>query len=251
MTLCCASADVEIPVLHRDSIVVDKSKRLGNGSSGFVVQCTTTATGNPKACAKVRLRGGGEGMPAVCVWGGGDGCGAAFVFAMHCYELPCVQHFCCSSCAQLYHIIEAPQVYGVIPGGPAYRVELARIRREATALACLDHPNLLKLQGAVKDAHGDITVLVSPSCVFPLSLYHLGCSPSPNALLPSLVQILDFADRNLEQYCASRAVGSFPVLDQQASSPMLLLAEICLSVHVLVVRPTPPPLLVSFCSALR
>ena len=51
-------------------------------------------------------------------------------------------------------------VYAVVRGDPGHAHQLALVLREAELFAALDHPNIIKLIGVLRDAHGDVTALV-------------------------------------------------------------------------------------------
>ncbi len=51
-------------------------------------------------------------------------------------------------------------VYGVERGDAAHARVLDAVRREACMLFSLEHPNLVKMVGAVRDDHGDVTMIV-------------------------------------------------------------------------------------------
>jgi hypothetical protein len=130
---------------------------------------------------------------------------------------------------QKFHMIEDSSTYEIVRGDPAYRSEVSKIMREATALARLNHPNVLRLQGVVRDAHHDVTMLVRRrdddhhAPLPPPREWLWGPAPLAHTLLPTscrpldiggllwhasmcapylLLQILDFADKSLEQYCS-------------------------------------------------
>jgi serine/threonine protein kinase len=58
-------------------------------------------------------------------------------------------------------VVDDPDnVYRMTRGDPGHVYQLDLVRKEAELFGTLHHPNVLKLLGVVRDAHGDITALV-------------------------------------------------------------------------------------------
>jgi serine/threonine protein kinase len=59
----------------------------------------------------------------------------------------------------LMEVDDPDNVFGVERGDASHLVALARVRREACTLFTLEHPNVVKMVGAVRDDHGDVTMI--------------------------------------------------------------------------------------------
>ena len=102
-------------------------------------------------------------------------------------------------------------LYGVERGDASHLHALAGVRREACTLFSLEHPNVVKMVGAVRDDHGDVTMSVMELAACTLndlcSQRGVGTRQQPGTgdgfCLDLLLQLLTGAARGL-QYLHSR-----------------------------------------------
>jgi serine/threonine protein kinase len=123
---------------------------------------------------------------------------------------------CSAIVAQKFHTLigvdDPANVWGMVRGDPNHVRQLAAVKSEARTLFSLEHPNVVKMVGAVRDDHGDVTMLVMELATCTLkdlcSQRGVGTRQQPGSgegfSLDLLLQLFSGAARGL-QYLHSRS----------------------------------------------